>query len=331
MPKPELIFPKKTWQHQLAHCIQSLPELYEYIQLEPPADFLNQALDFPIKTTHAFANRIQKNNPNDPLLLQILASPSEFLITENFYKDPLEEKKFNPLPGVLHKYKNRILIMLHGQCAIHCRYCFRRNFPYSENQPSATQFEKILEYLNQNPDISEVIFSGGDPLIISDHRLSDIFKQLRKINSLQRIRFHTRIPVVLPDRITPEFTQILSQAPAPLVITLHVNHAQEIDASVRAALSSLKPHAILLNQAVLLKNINNNLQTQINLHQTLFQCGVLPYYLHLLDKVQGTAHFDIPEQEALELIQQLQANLPGYLVPKLAREIPGKPSKTTYI
>ncbi len=329
---------KPSWQEQLANSINSLDDLYAYLELNPqdfPELFLNKnlseeaALQFKIKVPLAYAQRITKKNPKDPLLLQVLAQPEEQLETLGYEKDALSESEFNPLPGLLHKYHGRVLVMLHGTCAIHCRYCFRRHFPYDQNRPGKAGLEKILNYLKQDSSIEEVILSGGDPLINSDSFLNYLIQELNLIPHLSRLRFHTRIPVVLPDRITDELVKILSNFKGELILVLHSNSAQEIDDLVKQALKKLRPFMTLLNQAVLLKNINNTKEQQIDLHKTLFKSGVLPYYLHVLDKVQGTAHFDLPEQEALELIKAIQAELPGYLIPKLAREIPHEKSKIT--
>lgn len=328
-----------TWQEQLSSSIHSLEQLYAYLELTPqdfPALFFNKNLSekaaehFKIKVPLAYAQRITKKNPQDPLLLQVLAQPAEQLETPGYTKDALSESAFNPLPGLLHKYHGRVLIMLHGTCAIHCRYCFRRNFPYDQNRPGKLGLEKILNYLNQDASIQEIILSGGDPLINSDSYLENLIREFNQIPHLKTLRFHTRIPVVLPDRITDNFVKILNQFKGQLVMVLHSNSAQEIDQAVKTALKKLRPSMTLLNQAVLLKNINHTKDQQINLHKTLFESGVLPYYLHVLDKVEGTAHFDMTEQEALKLIQEIQAELPGYLVPKLAREIPYQKSKITF-
>lgn len=319
----------QTWQAQLADSLTSLPALCEYTHnsLLDLESRLPAVQHFPIKVPKVFADRIQKNNLTDPLLLQVLATPDELKITEGFCTDPLQEKDANPLPGLLHKYKGRVLIMLHGTCAIHCRYCFRRNFPYDDNKPGTLGFQKILNYLKTDPSIEEVIFSGGDPLVNSDRLLSSMLSDLNLIPHLKRVRFHTRIPVVLPARITENFIQALNTSQHELIMVIHANSAQEIDHSVHQALLKLKPHMTLLNQAVLLRGINNTPTQQIQLHKTLFQAGVLPYYLHLLDKTQGTAHFEVSEQEARELIKAIQAELPGYLVPRLAREVPMEKSK----
>lgn len=313
----------KTWQTQLSECISSISELCDYVGISR----LNIETPFKIKVPKAFADRIQKNNPEDPLLLQVLTQTQELEITEGFCADPLQEKSFNPLPGLLHKYHGRVLVMLHGTCAIHCRYCFRRSFPYENNKPGLSGFKKIIDYLNQDPSIEEIIFSGGDPLINSDSMLSSLLSQLNTIPHLKRIRFHTRLPIVLPDRITDELITALKTTHCQLIMVIHSNAAEEVDHSVYLALQKLKPHMILLNQAVLLKNINDTKEKQIKLHKRLFECGVLPYYLHLLDKVEGIAHFEVSQEQAKKLMLEIQAELPGYLVPKLAQEVPKEKSK----
>lgn len=320
----------ESWQAQLSNCIQSLSCLYQYLDVNTTIceEQIKAEKFFPIKITRAYADRIDPKNPQDPLLLQVLAQTNEMKPNPGFSQDPLEEANSNAIAGLLHKYKSRVLLMTGGQCAIHCRYCFRRHFRYEDNTPGRAGFHKICDYITADKNINEAILSGGDPLVNSDKQLNFMIRELEKIPHLKTIRIHTRLPVVLPDRMTDELIAILTGTRLKVVMVIHANHAQEIDLNVKAVLNKLKMQMILLNQFVLLKGINDNIQDLCNLQTTLFDCGVLPYYCHLPDKVEGTAHFDVSKEKALELIALCQAELPGYLVPRLAKEEAGKPSKT---
>lgn len=321
----------QDWQSLLSSAISSLPELLA--RLELPNSLAEQGApasqEFSLRVPEPYLARIEKGNPNDPLLLQVLPQAQEMLAPKGFTKDPLAEMEANPLPGIIHKYRGRVLLVMTGACAINCRYCFRRHFPYQDNQISSEHWAKVLDYLRTDTSISEVIFSGGDPLATPDKRFARFVSDLEAIPHLQRLRIHSRLPVVIPQRITQTFIDTLANSRLHSVLVIHSNHANEIDSSTGNALKKLQ-HAgiIVLNQAVLLKGINDTLPAQKALHETLFRYGVLPYYLFVLDKVQGAAHFDIEDETAIALIKALQAELPGYLIPKLAREIPGKPSKT---
>ena len=320
-----------NWQYQLSHCLKDIQSLCQFLQLDPQKlPFSDSAsLQFPLQVPIAFASRMRKGDYNDPLLLQILPIAKELVLTPGFVSDPLEEAQAKKLPGLIHKYKHRVLLTLSGACAINCRYCFRRHFPYSENSIASKQWLDILGYLKNDNSIEEVIFSGGDPLASSDTRLRNFVNDLGQIKHLKRLRIHTRLPVVIPDRITDELCNILSTTDLDCVVVIHANHANEFDSSVSSALSKLRNAGVtVLNQAVLLKGINDTVDAQRALHSQSFSAGALPYYLFVLDPVQGAAHFDIEDQQAQQLIRELQAELPGYLVPKLAREIPGRPSKT---
>jgi EF-P beta-lysylation protein EpmB len=322
---------QKNWQHQLSHCIKDLASLCDFLQLDPQKlPFSDQASQqFPLQVPIAFANRMRKGDYNDPLLLQILPVAKEMALTPGFVTDPLAEAQAKKLPGLIHKYKHRVLLTLSGACAINCRYCFRRHFPYSENSIASKQWQDILSYLKKNNSIEEVIFSGGDPLASSDTRLANFITDLAQISHIKRLRIHTRLPVVIPDRITDKLCSILNTSPLECVVVIHANHANEFDSNVKQALTKLRESgATVLNQAVLLKGINDTVATQKALHSSSFSAGALPYYLFVLDPVQGAAHFDIEDQQAQQLVRELQSVLPGYLVPKLAREIPDKPNKT---
>lgn len=313
----------------MAQGFSSSKELLEFLQL--PQDSFSEIAEQQFKTRipRSFAARMQSGNPKDPLLLQVLASLQEEESPASYALDALQENKKNPLPGLLHKYQGRVLIIFAGACAIHCRYCFRRHFPYQENNPGREGLNDILEYVKKDESIHEVILSGGDPLVVADAFLEDFLNKLSQIPHLRTIRFHTRIPIVLPERITGAFLAILEKTPLRKVIVIHANHAQEINAEVAQACKDLRAVGChVLNQSVLLKNINDDATTLKNLSEKLFDCGVLPYYLHLLDRVRGSAHFEVSEERIKAIYQQLQRMLPGYLLPRLAREEPGKSSKT---
>lgn len=320
-----------NWQEQLQDLITDPKELLTLLKLEAEQlpNMLKACEDFALRVPRAYAGRIKPNDPNDPLLLQILPSAQELSLQPGYNSDPLAEADHNPAPGLIHKYKSRALLIASNSCAINCRYCFRRHFPYQDNTPSKAQLAKALEYIASKPEINEVILSGGDPLSQSNSSLGWLINVISEIPQIKRLRIHTRLPVALPDRIDEPLCQILSQSRLKTIVVLHANHAQELDSQVEAACQRLRDsHCTLLNQAVLLAKVNNNIDAQVNLSERLFDCGVLPYYLHLLDRVKGAEHFDSSEQDAKLLYQTMLAELPGFLVPKLVREIPHKPNKT---
>lgn len=272
---------------------------------------------------------MQPGDERDPLLLQVLASVDETVTVAGYVVDPLDEAGHNPLSGLIHKYHGRVLLTVTGVCAVNCRYCFRRHFPYQDNNPGRAGWQQALEYIRGDDSIAEVILSGGDPLLASDAVLGELISQLDDIPHLRTLRWHTRVPVVLPERIDASFLALLSASRLRKVMVLHCNHARELDASVFAACQALRDAGChLLNQSVLLKGVNDCATVLAGLSERLFDCGVLPYYLHVLDKVAGAAHFDLPTQQAQAIYADLQARVPGYLLPKLAREEAGKRSKS---
>ncbi len=316
---------RPSWQEQLADLLTDPLELLALVQLTPAeAGYSMQALqDFPLRVTRAYAGRMQKGNPRDPLLLQVLPLAAELHTLPGYVDDPLAENSANPVPGLLHKYQGRVLLITTQNCAIHCRYCFRRHFPYADNRPSRAGWEQSLDYILGDPSIEEVILSGGDPLAISNSHLDYLLQRLASVPHLKRIRLHTRLPLLLPDRIDQTLLTLLGELPQQVVMVIHANHAQEFDAAVDAACRKLRECGVhMLNQSVLLGGINDNAGALCELSLRLFAAGVLPYYLHMLDKVNGAAHFEVPDTQALALIGTMQTRLPGYLVPKLARELP---------
>ncbi|WP_049723381.1 EF-P beta-lysylation protein EpmB [Gilvimarinus polysaccharolyticus] len=324
----------ETWQEALKNVIRSPEELFNLLKLDPallPAAHLASG-DFALRVPRAFAQRMEPGNINDPLLRQVLPIGDELLAAPGYSHDPLDENSANPHPGLVHKYQSRVLLVVTGSCAINCRYCFRRHFPYADNRPSRAQWQQALDYIRRDSSIHEVIFSGGDPLNAPDSTLAWLTDELSTIEHITRLRVHSRLPIVLPARITDECLEWLARPRFANSLVIHANHARELDASVARALALLREAGVtLLNQTVLLKGVNDSFESLTELSERLFACGVLPYYLHLLDKVAGAAHFDVPEHEAHQLHQQLLHSLSGYLVPKLVREIPGEPSKTPVI
>lgn len=322
---------KYLWQEALSDIITDPEELLSFLDLDVALleEARAAARVFPLKVTRGFAARMQKGDRHDPLLLQVLPIGLELNETPGFTADPLEEINVNPVPGLLHKYHGRVLVTLTSACAVHCRYCFRRHFPYEDNNPGTNGWEKIFAYIKQHDTINEMILSGGDPLSVNDKLLKSFTDQLIQIKHVTRLRIHTRLPIVLPERITDELITWIQQVPLDVVMVVHANHPNEINDDVRHALLKLRQAGVhLLNQTVLLKRVNDDIDTLVALSETLFSAGVLPYYLHTLDKIQGAAHFDIPLQEAQALYAQMTKKLSGYLVPRLVCEEPGMPAKT---
>lgn len=324
---------EQNWLNILKNAISDPKVLLKTLNL-PEQDFeqsLNARKLFALRVPQPFVDKMEKGNPQDPLFLQVMCSDLEFVQAEGFSTDPLEEQNANAVPNILHKYQNRLLFMVKGGCAVNCRYCFRRHFPYDENPGNKKSWQQAVDYIAAHPEIEEVIFSGGDPLMAKDNELEWLIKRLENLPHLQRLRIHTRLPVVIPQRITDEFCALLAESRLQSVIVTHINHPNEIDAVFYTAMQKLKAAQVtLLNQSVLLKGINDNAQTLKVLSDKLFQTGILPYYLHLLDKVQGASHFLIEDEQAMRIYKTLQSLTSGYLVPKLAREIAGEPNKTLY-
>lgn len=319
-----------AWLAELADSYTRPADLLAFLELET-ADTTqdpNAALSFPFRVTRSYAARMAKREPNDPLLRQVLPLREELAEYPGFSTDPVGDVRALAGPGVLHKYQGRVLLLTTGACAIHCRYCFRREFPYGQHSMSKSEEQASLDFIRGNASIREVILSGGDPLVLGDERLAGLLAAIAAIPHVQRLRLHTRLPIVLPSRITPELAMMLTGTRLGVVLVVHANHPAELDAAVGSALERLRRANLrLLNQTVLLKDINDQADILVRLSEALFEHGVLPYYLHLLDKAKGTAHFDVDEATASALHAQLRRRLPGYLVPKLVREVAGEASK----
>lgn len=285
--------------------------------------------DFALRVPRAFVARMRPGDPTDPLLRQVLPIDDEGFFAPGYVDDPVGDQPARVAAGLLHKYDGRALAITTGACAVHCRYCFRRHFPYSEETAAAGDWQAVTSSLVADPSIEELILSGGDPLVLGTAKLRRLSARIDPLAQIRRLRIHTRVPVVIPARVTDDLLDWLSTRPQRVVIVLHINHAQEIDTAVRVASERLaQTGALLLNQAVLLRGVNDSAQAQINLSQALFEAQVMPYYLHQLDRVRGAAHFEVADATALRIVAEARAALPGYLVPRLVREVAGQDSKT---
>ncbi|MBE4724561.1 EF-P beta-lysylation protein EpmB [Acinetobacter baumannii] len=323
---------EQNWQSQLSDLITDPLELLNLLELSTD-QLLSGAIlaseKFKLRVPRAFVGKMNAKDPLDPLLLQVLPHHLELEEHPEFVTDPLGEEAANQLPGILHKYKSRFLLTLTGACAVHCRYCFRRHFPYQENLPKNEDWLNIKNYIESNPDINEVILSGGDPLTLSNRKLALWLERLSSLKQVKILRIHSRVPIVIPNRIDEELISLLKNSRLRIILVVHSNHASELDDFTCSKLLQLSEHHItVLNQAVLLKGVNDSAQTLTDLSYRLFEARVMPYYLHVLDKVKGAQHFDLIPSEIDAIYQDVLASLPGYLVPKLVREIAGEKNKT---
>lgn len=326
--------PQARWQQLLADAVSSPLELCQILGLDP-ALVEHASLpggQFPLRVPRSFVARMRHGDARDPLLLQVLPVFAEMAQVAGFVSDPVGDLASREVPGLLQKYSGRALVIATGACAIHCRYCFRRHFPYAEESALGGGWQQTIEHLRNEPSIGEVILSGGDPLSLSDRRLAQLTDALQQIPHVRRLRIHTRYPVVLPERVDAGLLKWLGDLSLQKVMVIHANHARELDASVERACRNLAAVGVtVLNQSVLLAGINDCATTLSELSERLFAMNVLPYYLHVLDRVQGAAHFDVSEDRAKSLHDELLSRLPGYLVPKLVREVAGAASKTPLV
>lgn len=304
-----------TWNKSVRNSIKSADEA----NLQLHTECFSEG-KFPIKIPLEFADKIEAGNPLDPLLLQVLPAINQS--QSGFTESPLEDEKYSPLKGVIHKYPSRVLLIASRVCAIHCQYCFRQNFDYDDHDILANWLE-VEQYLKSNTEVNEVILSGGDPLTLSDGKIEKILKSVEAIEHIKTLRIHTRSAVVIPSRITDKLSQILTSASINIVVVFHINHPREISCDFIKQVKKLQS-LTLLNQSVLLKGVNDNAQILSLLSHKLFACSVLPYYLHLLDKVVGAEHFLVEDDRAKIIYQELQGQLPGYLVPKMVRDDGGE-------
>jgi len=324
--QPEVL---PDWRQSLRDAVTDARELLALVGLPQLVERLPAGdAGFALKVPRGFVARMRQGDPHDPLLLQVLPRLAELDDASGFSDDAVGDLDAVAAHGVLHKYDGRALLIAAGSCAVNCRYCFRRHFPYAEELAAAHAWREAVECLAKDTSIREVILSGGDPLVLSTQKLTDLTDALRELPQVIRLRIHSRLPVVLPERIDHAFCAWLSGLPLQRVVVLHANHPNELDSKVGAACARLREGgATLLNQSVLLRGVNDDADALTELSERLFAFGVLPYYLHQLDRVRGTAHFEVSDARARDLVGTLRARLPGYLVPKLVREVPSETAK----
>lgn len=317
------------WQQSWRDAIREPAELLSMLGLERVVDAsAAAAAQFPLRVPRGFVARMRHGDPHDPLLRQVLPLDDELRAVPGFSLDAVGDAAARAGHGVIHKYRGRALLVATGSCAVHCRYCFRRHFPYAEETAAAGGWQAALDAIAADDSLHEVILSGGDPLSLATPKLAELTGALAGIGHVRRLRIHTRLPVVLPERVDAGLLAWLAALPWPVVVVVHANHAQEFDAGVDAAVGRLRGHGItVLNQAVLLRGVNDSVDALATLCERGFAAGVLPYYLHQLDRVAGAAHFEVPDDDALRLHAALRARLPGYLLPRLVREVAGDASK----
>lgn len=331
IPQSHAIDSKQTWQIALSNAINDPEILLKQLGLSDQLSTIDGDIikQFPLRVPQSYINKMQYGDVNDPLLRQVFPLIDEGFDVDNFVSDPVGDQLAITSPGILQKYHGRALLLTTGACAIHCRYCFRRHFPYGDSNPLASQWQTTLTSLRDDTTINEVILSGGDPLSLTDMKLEALVNDIEKIPHIKRLRIHTRLPIVLPERIDQRLLKWISNTSLQVIMVIHANHANEIDQDVARVLDNLRLAGCqLLNQSVLLKGINDDVISLSSLSERLSDVNVMPYYLHLLDPVAGASHFDVPEQQGIELIEQLRKILPGYLVPRLVREQQGEASKT---
>jgi EF-P beta-lysylation protein EpmB len=319
----------RRWQAAWRDAVRDPHELLDMLGLGGKVDVSAAATtQFALRVPRGFVARMRQGDPHDPLLRQVLPVDAEMRAVPGFGLDAVGDAAARAGRGVIHKYQGRALLVATGSCAVHCRYCFRRHFPYGEETAAAGGWQEALEAIRRDDSLHEVILSGGDPLSLATPKLAELTDALARIPHVARLRIHTRLPVVLPERIDDALIDWIRGLPWPVSVVLHANHANEFDAAVDAAMARLRgTGATLLNQAVLLRGVNDSVDALAALCERGFTAGVLPYYLHQLDRVAGTAHFEVPDTEALALHAALRTRLPGYLLPRLVREVPGEASK----
>lgn len=323
--------PTLRWQQAWRDAVRDPRELLAMLGLGHLAAQLSDdaARQFPLRVPRGFVARMRHGDPGDPLLRQVLPVLEEDRIVPGFGLDAVGDGAARRGGGVIHKYNGRALLVATGSCAVHCRYCFRRHYPYAQDTAAAAGWREAVETIRADDSLHEVILSGGDPLSLADHKLAELTDALRGIPHIRRLRLHTRLPIVLPERVDADLLAWLRDLPWPVAVVVHANHAHEFDGAVDKAMAALRDAgATLLNQAVLLRGVNDAVDTLAALCERGHAAGVLPYYLHQLDRVEGAAHFEVDDAQALALHAALAARLPGYLVPKIVREVAGAPGKT---
>ena len=312
------------WREIMKQSVRDPVELSRQLDLPEGSRGILADAEFPVFAPQPFISRIEKGNPDDPLLRQIMPLAEEEDVVAGFSLDPVQDLEHRAAPGVIQKYRGRALLVATGACAVHCRYCFRRHFPYAESPVSRDQWQAALDQLALDPSLEEVILSGGDPLTLVDQRFEMLAEQVAMLPNLRRLRIHTRLPIVIPQRVTKRLLNCLSGLNASVVVVVHVNHPREVDADVAHALTRMVDHKlIVLNQSVLLRGVNDNARTLAALSRDLVDLRVMPYYLHQLDRVAGAAHFEVPIEEGRRIMDQLLTELPGYAVPRYVQDVPG--------
>ena len=324
----------ESWHRSLARAVRDPDELIDLLQL--PDDYRKPARQaaelFPLMVPRSYLARMKPGDPSDPLLLQVLPLGAESAEVPGFVPDAVEDAASRRAPGLLHKYPGRALLIATGACAVHCRYCFRRHYPYGREPRRLDDWQPALDAIAEDQSLREIIFSGGDPLMLTDARLAALIAALEDIPHLKRLRIHTRMPIVLPARVTADLIELLLAGRLTPIVVVHANHPRELAAHCADALRALVRSGLtVLNQAVLLRGINDSADVLFGLCERLIDLGVIPYYLHQLDRVRGTAHFEVPEETGRELIEQLRRRLPGYAIPRYVRELPGQSHKTPLI
>ncbi|QYZ67029.1 MAG: EF-P beta-lysylation protein EpmB [Gammaproteobacteria bacterium (ex Lamellibrachia satsuma)] len=328
IPESGLTLQTPLWQQALSDAFTRPKALLDYLGIEQDSIPVEFSSEFSMRVPRGFADLMRRGDPGDPLLRQVLPLQNESVHVQGFSRNPVGDLEAHAVTGLLHKYHGRALLITTGACAIHCRYCFRRHYPYENGSATPRQWEALLAYLREHPTINEVILSGGDPLMLGDEKLGRWMQQLSEIPHLQRLRLHSRLPVVLPERITPELLTHLRKNPLQSVLVIHTNHPRELSGRVTGKLKALQMAGVLLlNQSVLLRGVNDQTAVLVELSERLFEAGVMPYYLHLLDRVEGAAHFEVEQARIHTLYSGLLSRLPGYMVPKLVRETAGDASK----
>jgi EF-P beta-lysylation protein EpmB len=318
----------RDWKTLASESIRKLDDLLEFCEIDGSHAELRSCDQFAIRVTRYFASLIEKGNPRDPLFLQVLPVADELRLVDGYSRDAVDDQLYMPLPGLIHKYHGRVLLTMTGACAIHCRYCFRRHFPYEEASADHNLSDQVMKYLSSHKNVSEVILSGGDPLMLSDRKLANLIGRLNQIEHIHLLRIHSRLPSVLPERINDGLLEVLQGFKGRLVLVTHINHPNEISAPNQAAFALLAQRGYtVFNQSVLLRGVNDDPQVLVELSHKLFENRIIPYYLHQLDKVQGAAHFEVSSDEACKLHKVLRGRLPGYLLPALVADIPGESSK----
>ncbi len=327
IPRTELLW---QWQKSMSEAVTDPVDLIQRLGLDATLipEAKKAANKFSLRVPSRYVGLMKRGDLTDPLLRQVLPIDSELTRQDGFSDDPVGDVNAIAESGLLHKYHGRALLITTGACAIHCRFCFRRNFPYSDYLADSAHWHNIVAYIESHTELDEVILSGGDPLMMSDQRLSNLIQAMAKIDHVKRLRIHSRMPVVLPERITPPLLQLFAESRLKIILVMHANHPNEVvDDLAEAAKQLTEVGVTLLNQSVLLKGVNDTASLLTELSERLFSIGVLPYYLHLLDRAQGTAHFEVSEEAAMQIYRQLLGRLPGYLVPRMVREIEGAISK----